>query len=83
MIISANQKVVVLSLQNVENVILHRCYFLNKISDPVDTVSLHSFSDASKLEYGGCIYMESIQSSGNVSVNLVTSKSRVTPTNNK
>ena len=84
MIISANQKSwdkIVLSLQNVENVILNRCYFLNEISDPPDTVSLHSFSDASELEYGGCIYMESIQRSGNVSVNLVTSKSRVTPTN--
>ena len=72
---------IVLSLQNVENVILNRCYFLNEISDPPDTVSLHSFSDASELEYGGCIYMESIQRSGNVSVNLVTSKSRVAPTN--
>ena len=47
----------VLSLQNVENVILNRCYFLSEISDPVDTVSLHGFSDASELEYGACIFI--------------------------
>ena len=59
--------------------ILNRCYFLNEISDPVDTTSLHGFSDASELAYGAYIYIKSIQRSGNVSVNLVTSKSRVTP----
>ena len=55
------------------------CYFLNKISDPVDTISLPGFSDSSELAYGACIYIKSIQRSGNVSVNLVTSKSKVTP----
>ena len=59
--------------------ILNRCYFLNEISDPVDTISLHGFSDASELAHGACIYIKSIQRSGNVSVNLVTSKSSVTP----
>ena len=55
------------------------CYFLNKISDPVDTISLPGFSDSSELAYGACIYIKSIQRSGNFSVNLVTSKSKVTP----
>ena len=54
---------------------LNRCYFLNKTSDPVDTVSLSGFSDASKIKYGACIYIKSIQRSGNISVNLVTSRS--------
>ena len=34
---------IVLSLQNVENVILNRCYFINEASDPVNTISLHVF----------------------------------------
>ena len=34
---------IVLSLQNAENVILNRCYFINETSDPVNTISLHVF----------------------------------------
>ena len=74
---------IVLSLQNVENVIMNRCYFINEISDPVSTISLHGFSDASELAYGACIYIKSIRRSGNINVNLVTSKSRVIPMKKK
>ena len=70
---------IVLSLQNVENVILNRCYFINEINDPVNTVLLHGFSDVSELAYGACIYIKSIQHSGNITVNLVILKSRIIP----
>ena len=69
----------ILSLQNVENVILSRCYFINEISDSVNSISLHGFSDALELVYGVCIYIKSIRRCGNINVNLVTSKSRVIP----
>ena len=66
-----------LYVQNVENVILNRCYVINEISDPVNTISLHGFSDALELAHGACIYIKSIRHSRNINVNLVTSKSRV------
>ena len=69
----------ILSLQNVENVILSRCYSINEISDSVNSISLHGFSDALELAYGACIYIKSIRRCGNINVNLVTSKSRVIP----
>ena len=47
------------------------------MSDPVDTISLQGFPDASELAKGACIYIKSIQRSGNINVNLVTSKYRV------
>ena len=47
--------------------------FLNSIS------SLHHFCDASELAYGCCSYLRSIDPSGEVSVYLLFSKSRVTP----
>ena len=55
---------IVLPLENVENVKLNRWYFINEISDSVDTISLHGFSDASELAYAACIYNKSIRRSG-------------------
>ncbi|XP_062539152.1 uncharacterized protein LOC134207451 [Armigeres subalbatus] len=48
---------------------------------PKDTVSiqLHGFSDASMRAYGGVLYIRSVDKNGNISVNLVASKSRVAP----
>ena len=57
---------------------MYRRYFLNKITDRVDTILLHGFQDASELAKGACIYIKSIKRSGNINVYLVTSKSRVT-----
>ncbi|XP_055542522.1 uncharacterized protein LOC129728133 [Wyeomyia smithii] len=43
------------------------------------TVELHCFSDASEKAYGGCVYIRSMDSTGNVAVQLLTSKSKVAP----
>ena len=54
------------------NFILKRYYSINVVSDSIDNTTLYWFSDASKLAYGAFVYIRSIQSSGNVAVNLVT-----------
>lgn len=42
-------------------------------------VELHGFSDASEMAYGAIVYAKSITASGDVTVKLITSKSRVAP----
>ena len=44
-----------------------------------DNVELHGFSDASFQGYGACIYLRTLYESGDISVNLVSGKSRVAP----
>lgn len=48
------------------------------ISDCV-SVELHGFCDSSERAYGACIYVCSVDSSGNKDVRLLTAKSRVAP----
>ena len=71
---------IILCLRSMENIILERCYFINEISDPIDNITLHGFSE---LAYGACNYIKSIYRSGNIIVKLVTSKSRVIPMTKK
>lgn len=40
---------------------------------------LHHFSDASELAYGSCTYVRSVLPSGEITISLVMSKSRVAP----
>lgn len=46
---------------------------------PHAKVQLHTFTDASEAAYGACIYARSVDSSGNVRVRLIASKTRVAP----
>ncbi|XP_044585101.1 uncharacterized protein LOC123265402 [Cotesia glomerata] len=48
------------------------------IPDPTD-IQLHGFCDASRVGYGACIYIRSVNKHGDVIVKLVCSKSRVAP----
>lgn len=49
------------------------------VCDNPVSIELHGFSDASEAAYGACVYIRSIDYSGNISVKLVCSKSRVAP----
>lgn len=40
---------------------------------------LHCFTDASEKAYGACVYLRSMDAEGNISVHLLTSKSKVAP----
>lgn len=51
----------------------------NILCESPEIIELHSFSDASQKAYGACIYMKSIDKSGNVTINLLCSKSKVAP----
>ncbi|XP_071651699.1 uncharacterized protein [Temnothorax longispinosus] len=46
--------------------------------DPV-RIELHGFSDASESAYGACIYLRSVDATGNVTIRLVCAKSKVAP----
>ncbi|XP_044575175.1 uncharacterized protein LOC123258984 [Cotesia glomerata] len=48
------------------------------LPNPTD-IQLHGFCDASKVGYGACIYIRSVNERGDVLVKLVCSKSRVAP----
>ncbi|XP_066582127.1 uncharacterized protein [Prorops nasuta] len=59
---------------------------LNKISvkrylfiDNIQEFELHGFCDASKLGYGACLYVKSMDKQNNSRVSLLCSKSRVAP----
>ncbi|XP_055633073.1 uncharacterized protein LOC129773487 [Toxorhynchites rutilus septentrionalis] len=48
------------------------------ICQPI-VIELHGFSDASLRAYGACIYLRAVSPSGEIFVNLLTSKSKVAP----
>ncbi|XP_062713522.1 uncharacterized protein LOC134290400 [Aedes albopictus] len=43
------------------------------------SVEIHGFCDASEAAYGACLYLRCVLNSGEISVRLITSKSRVAP----
>lgn len=49
------------------------------IGDSPKSIELHSFSDASQVAYGSCIYMRTLNENGEVTVRLLCSKSKVAP----
>ena len=53
-------------------------FYFYKWTDPVNSVSLHGFGDASKLAYSSCIYLLA-ENGGSILVNSVNSKVRVAP----
>ena len=66
-------------INDINEIVIQRCYAINDISDPVFLRTLHGFSDASKKAYGCCIYLKSVTVSGRSKITLVTSKSRIAP----
>lgn len=60
--------------------------YLNEINIPrhiicqnTHNIQLHCFSDSSTVSFGACCYIRSTDTSGNIQVNLLCSKSRVAP----
>jgi hypothetical protein len=45
----------------------------------LERTEIHSFSDASEVAYGACIYLRSIEVQGKITTRLLCSKSRVVP----
>ncbi|XP_048484735.1 uncharacterized protein LOC125490228 [Plutella xylostella] len=49
------------------------------LCDTPKSIEMHTFSDASQVAYGTCIYLRSINDNGEVSVKLLCAKSKVSP----
>ena len=70
-------KSIVNEMESLNYVKVQRCYF-KKCSRPVQ-FQLHGFSDASAEAYGAVVYLRTTYEYGSISVNLVASKTRVSP----
>ena len=66
-------------LVQLKSIRIPRCHILTEIHDPVIDYQPNSFSDASKVAFGCYICLRVLKESGDVRMNLVTSKSRVAP----
>ena len=67
------------TLENIGKISIPRKVVNQDLNDPIDLIKLHGFSDASLQNFGASIYIRSISKAGNVSVNLIASKSRLSP----
>ncbi|MEZ4720248.1 MAG: hypothetical protein R2813_00025 [Flavobacteriales bacterium] len=67
-----------LQLPLLESLTVNRCY---KPVDfgPIESVSIHSFSDASSYAYGQCSYLRLVDTNDRISCCLLMGKSRVAP----
>ena len=63
-------------LETLSSFQVQRCL---QCSEEVSEVTFHVFNDASEKTYGSVIYQRSIYKSGEISTNLVMSKSKVAP----
>ena len=67
------------SLSTIEFISVPRLYCYHNTNDPVVTIELHGFCDASMKACMCCVYLRFIHRSKFVKVVLVTSKSRIAP----
>ena len=56
---------------------LPRCYFPDAIN--IVAVEVHGFCDASERAYAGVVYLRMIDSTGDIHISIVTSKTKVAP----
>ncbi|XP_063907426.1 uncharacterized protein LOC135125701 [Zophobas morio] len=64
------------TLSDLNDIVIPRCVLSGQV--PVRT-ELHGFCDSSQLAYGACIFIKTIQKTGDIKVHLLTAKSRVAP----
>lgn len=62
-------------LDNINHIVIPRHVL---IQSPV-SIELHGFSDASEVAYGACLYIRSVSSLGQISIQLLCAKTRVAP----
>ena len=65
------------TLENVGKISIPRDVVNQDLNDPIELIELHDFSDVSLQNYGASIYIRAISKGGNVSANLIASKSRL------
>ena len=70
---------IVNSLREVQKVLFKRVYCIQTIEDPIVSVQVHGFCDASERAYRCCVYLRFLLKSNFVKVVLVSAKSRVSP----
>ena len=68
-------------VEKMKEIVIDRRYYDYDVNDPVISVFLHGFSDASTVAYGSCVYIKVVKKSGEINVRFVTAKSRVIPMN--
>ena len=68
-----------IKLENLGNIEISRRFEIGDTTNPVIKRELHGFCDASLNGYGACIYVKTFYESGNISISLLCSKSRVAP----
>lgn len=63
------------NIESLNSVVIPRQITISKAT----SFDLHGFCDASENAYGACLYLRSVDSSGDVKVQLICAKSRVAP----
>ena len=66
-------------LSSLKPIKVPRCYFSNAITAKPEGYELHGFCDASSKAYAAVVYLRTVNSNGEIEVNLVASKTRVAP----
>ena len=68
-------------IEQLEAITIPRCYCYNVVTDPIDCVEIHSFSDASGRMYGACVYLRFRLRSNQFRTTLVTGKAKIIDAN--
>ena len=64
-------------LEQLNEILISRCYCYDVLSNPIVDVEIHSFSDAAKRMYATCIYVRVRLKSGEFKSSLVTAKAKI------
>ena len=52
---------IISDIQQMPELIIPRAYCINTVSDPIQFIEMHGFSDASELAFGACIYLKFVK----------------------
>ena len=74
--------IILSEFDEVNCLLLDRQYCFNDVLNPVESVQIHIFSDASKYMYAACVYLRFLLKSGEVKTALVFSKHKIVSSKN-